>query len=373
MPKVIWSVLQALTISLFVLGSAALSVSFMVVTFAGHWWPIVAGFVALAVAIEVMKPVLVRGAFGGFGWQFVPVGLAGAAICVAASAYWELQVVSRAREAYAVRVSGHDEKAARLDARRREIADRLREIGKARPVGELAPLIEAAQRVNSKSLPQLKAEAARATEADRLRSELARMDERIDDVAVDPTAEARSVSAVLARFGIEMSPARVDGLLGPAMVVLLQLGAVAAAALRIPSRTATRTPAQSVRRYPQHEAVQQAETPENTGRTLPEMPAAATVRLNDVSVYDPHSNPHSLAQLPAQSIDQTPQEADEEAKARVMAVLTITGPVEAGLRVLADRFGFSNTHAVRRVLNQLVSEGKVRVEVSPRGTKVERI
>lgn len=364
----IWSVLQALTLALFVLGSAALSVSFMIVTFAGHWWPIVAGFVAIAVAIEVMKPVLVRGAFGGFGWQFVPVGLAGAVICVAASAYWELQVVSRAREAYAVRVSGHDERAARLDARRQEIAARLREIGKARPAGELAPLVEAAQRVNSKSLPQLRAEAARATEADRLRSELARMDERVDDVAVDPTAEARSVSAVLARFGIEMSPARVDGLLGPIMVALLQLGAVAAAALRIPARTAPRTPAQSVRRYEQRETVRPAEVPENTGRTPTETPAVTTVRLNDVSVYDPHALPHS----PAQPLDQTAQEADEEARARVMAVLTIGGPMEAGLRVLAEKFGLANTHAVRRVLAQLVSEGKVRVEVSPRGTKVER-
>lgn len=375
----IWRALQALALALFVAGSASLSVSFMMTTLAGMWWPIVYGFVALAVAVEVSKPVAVKAAFGSFGWRHVPAGIVGAVICVSASAYWELQTVSRGREAYALSVSGHRERAARLDARRGEITARLAEIGKARTAAELVPLIEATarlagdcepirsatQREACKSLPGLKSEAARATEADRLRAELARMDDRIDDVKVEATAEARSIAAVFARAGVSIEPRTLDALLGPLMVLLLQLGAVSAAAIGTGSAR-VQVDMQRWRRRP-------AETPENTGRTLPGMPEATTVRINDVQVYNPHSGlhgPHALPHTPHTPAEDAVDTMAED-KARVLAVLTICGgEMEAGLRVLIEKFGLPNTHALRRVLNQLVSEKRIETSVSPKGTKV---
>jgi hypothetical protein len=187
---------------------------------------------------------------------------------------------------------------------------------------------------------------------------MARMDDRIDDVKVEATAEARSIAAVFARAGVSIEPRTLDALLGPLMVLLLQLGAVSAAAIG--------TGSARVQFDEQHEPRRPAVTPENTARTPVGMQDYTPVQINDVQVYDPHALPHA-PHMPAEDAVDTMAED----KARVLAVLTICGgEMEAGLRVLIEKFGLPNTHALRRVLNQLVSEKRIETSVSRTGTKV---
>lgn len=239
----IWSVMQAVALALFVGGSIAISTTYMYQTYASN--QIIAwAFVAVVAGMELTKPVAVRAAFGHFGLASVVPGVIGAVVCVTLSAYLELQVVARGREAYALATSGVERARGDLAARRAELRERLDGLGPTRTAAELAPLVVSAEalagdcgdpkgrvaRQRCEDLSALKSEAARAGVADEVRAEIAALDTRKD--AVQPeTAEARSISAVAQRLGANVEAAQIDKLLGPILVVLLQAGAVVAAAV----------------------------------------------------------------------------------------------------------------------------------------------
>jgi len=359
---VIWAVMQWLAIGLFVACSALISTNYMLDTFEAYG-VIAWGFAGFALAIELLKPVSVRAAFGAQGWRYVLLGTLGALVCVATSSYWELQVVARGRAAYVEKAGAEKAKAAAddLGKRRKELSDELETIEPARTERELEPLIVAGtrdagdcsvirttmQRDACRSLPQLKSEAGRAQRIGALKQQIAALDTKAKTIVPEATAEARSIAAAFERFGLTVPADQIDRLLGPVMVGLLQAGAVVAAAIK----NAAPSVPQSVPGVPWLYWL----TPwRNSTKTL------GTIVSERVS-----------GDCPDEATEN--DRSEQEERARILAVLEAAGgSIEGGQRGLAKQCGTS-VQRWRKTVSQLASEGRVKVSAGTRGTKVEII
>lgn len=351
----IWAALQYLAMTLFVIGSATLSSWYVYSTYAPSSVHVAWAFVLVVIGMEITKPLSVRAAFGHFGWKAIAPGIVGAVVCVSASSYFELQVVARGREAYAVEASGVVGTKSELDTRRREIEARIRQLGPTRTAGEMVPLVDRARasagdcdrprgrtaRERCDELAALLSEHERALVLARYQQQIAQLDNRKD--AVQPaTAESRSVSAVLGRFGVRFRPDQIEPLLAPIMVALLQLGAVIPAAIG-PTGTGG-TPRD--KRRARHTSSSPHDQGGSGGRTAEDRSGTSVHRSTDELISTDH--------------------------ARILEVLRgANGRVEGGERALADRFGLGSRTTLRSALAQLAAAGLITVNKQPSGTTVE--
>lgn len=238
--ELVWKLCQLLIIGMFVLGSAGISAAF---TWSSvlplYGWELAACSVAIMLGMECLKPIAVQAAWQHIArpsWLVIPAVLCALA-CVTASFLTELQVVARARAAYVATETGATKRDATWTDRRAELRRDLEALGPTRTAEELKPLVDAAalsagdcsriatvaQRQACAALPALQSEQARSARAASLRGSLVAM-----DVAAGPTrgqsAEANSLSGLLALIHVKVHPGAVDDWLALVMVVLMQTG-----------------------------------------------------------------------------------------------------------------------------------------------------
>ncbi len=232
----IWGYGQYLPVFFCTLGAAIVSVSTAWDTgIRGSWWLPALGLCSLALAAEMLKPVVVRHGM----WLF-------ASACVLISGLAEYQMVARARASYA---SGSTAGDATFAANRAtSLRKQLDEIDPARTSAELEPLVKATQeaagdcprnmgsvqRTACQSLPQLKSEAARAI----LREGLAKQIAEVEDKGHSVKGEGRTDEAAALAGMTGLSPQKVDQLLSLLLIALFQVASVGAARAVTPGRTA---------------------------------------------------------------------------------------------------------------------------------------
>lgn len=223
----IWRFGQYLPVAFCTLGAAIVSVSTAWDTgILGSWWLPAVGLCCLALAVELLKPVVVRKGM----WLF-------AGACVLISGLAEYQMVARARASYAAGSTVGD--AAFASTRADSLRQKLAEIDPARTSAELAPLVQAAQeaagdcpvkmgpvqRTACQTLPQLKSEAARAKVRESLEKQIA----EVEDKGHGSKSSGRTDEAAALAGLTGLSPQFVDQLLALLLIVLFQLASVGSA------------------------------------------------------------------------------------------------------------------------------------------------
>ena len=230
--KLIWRFGQYLPVAFCTLGAAIVSVSTAWDTgIRGSWWLPAVGLCCLALAVELLKPVVVRKGM----WLF-------AGACVLISGLAEYQMVARARASYA---SGSTVQDASFAANRAaNLRRQLDEIDPARTSAELAPLVQSSQeaagecpvkmgpvqRKACQELPALKSEAARAALREGLEKRIAEVE---DAGHVSKSAGKTDEAAALAGL-TGLSPQLVDQLLALLLIVLFQFASVGASRALVP-------------------------------------------------------------------------------------------------------------------------------------------
>lgn len=223
----IWGFGQYLPAAFCTLGAAIISVSTAWDTgLRGSWWLPALGLCCLALAVELLKPVVVHKGM----WFF-------AGACVLVSGLAEYQMVARARAAYASGSTQGD--VAFSAARVASLKSQLDAIAPARTSAELDPLVKAAQeaagdcpvkmgpvqREACRSLPALKSEAARAI----LREDLGKRIAEVEDKGHGSKSAGRTDEAAALAGLTGISPQLVDQLLALLLIVLFQIVSVGSA------------------------------------------------------------------------------------------------------------------------------------------------
>lgn len=352
-----WTACQLLSVILFTACAAVISVSYMLDTFQPVFgWQVAWGFAGAALAMEITKPLAVRAAFGAQGWRGMLPGAIGAVLCVGISTYIEFQFVAKGRDVHAQKAAVTDARRGVIDERAQRWQGELEQLGHTRTAAEVAPLVQAAekaagdcskiltvaQREACKSLPALRSEAARAVRKAEIEAKIAALEVRSDAVETG-TPEAQAVAAILGVVGVSVPLVQVDRLMGPALIILLQMVSVVAAALgprEAPSGSAGTSAHGSPEKYP------------------------------DISTGSPRTTSGS-ERVP--EVGDANHEPDQSARARFMAVLDACGgELHEGSRAMCNRVGLSR-RMLDKVLAQLVSEGLLTVTKTTTGTKVQRV
>lgn len=334
--------------------------------------------VAMALGLELAKPLAVHALFGALrGWRLgQALGLfALAAVAVAFSVTAELQLMAMSR---ADAVAGREHDAGKASAAR-DMRDGLRaelaRVPAARSQAELEPLIAAKvaatkgadctlwvestkQRATCVEVAQLRAEAARGERRDELAGRLAAAERALADAGpqrvADPSAVA--LATYLGAFGLQIEPRRLGDWLVLVAVLALEVGSMFAAVLVAATRpNAARDAAARVSEplapAPLRDTGRNAETPalpapehlaERSGETLalPVPPGAGRLEV---------------AEHPAE---------------RVLALLRDKGgEVFGSQRMLALAVGVSPAR-LNRVLHELAGSGRLSLAAGKSGTRI---
>ncbi len=370
-------VVAILAASLLVIASTGFGAYFAWSLNATHAGPIAYFAVAMAIGLEVAKPVAVHGLFRALGsWRFGQAAALSvlAIVAIGYSLTAELQLMARARsDALADRMHASG---ATIDVRGRlaGLKGELAAVGPARPAAELEALagpkaaavrgidctapVDAKQRSACNDFATFRAEQARAAARAELRE---RIEAAEHDVAtagaprsIDPAAQA--FASYLAAFGVHVEPNRIGDWFTLVSVLALEAGSMFAAVLVTACR-----PNVSASAKP---GVQSDVPPAHT-MNIPiaaEMPALPA----------PDSAEPCATETPVERVQDTGARlvvADQPAERLIQLLTDRGGEVISSQRTLAAAIGVSSGR-VNALLRDLSDARRIEVQTDSRGTRI---